>query len=72
MSMAYQVVDVVIAALLAGLSSFLLSAILPQFAVTTGIVLACMYYFSRNPWGAADGAAYNERIDEMYDRLLPV
>jgi hypothetical protein len=43
MSLAYQVVDVVIAALLAGLSSFLVSVVLPEFAVTTGIVLACMY-----------------------------
>jgi hypothetical protein len=72
MSLAYQVVDVVIAALLAGLSSFLVSVVLPEFAVTTGIVLACMYYFWRNPWGAVDGAAYNERIDEVYDRVLPV
>jgi hypothetical protein len=30
-----------------------------------------MYYFSRNPWGSSNGEAYNEWIDELYDRYLP-
>jgi hypothetical protein len=71
MSFAYQVVDVVIAGLVAGVSSFLLGAVAPNLAVTIGVVLASMYYFSRNPWGSAQGEAYNEQIDDLYERFLP-
>ena len=49
MSVAHQMVDVLVSGLIAGLSSFLLSAFAPQLAVTIGVILASMYYFSRNP-----------------------
>ncbi|MES3516804.1 MAG: hypothetical protein PPP58_03965 [Natronomonas sp.] len=71
MSVAYQIVDIVVAGLLAGLSTFLIAAVAPDVAVTMGVVLASMYYFSRNPWGSSRGSEYNEQIDELYDRFLP-
>ena len=71
MSVAHQMVDVLVSGLIAGLSSFLLSAFAPRLAVTIGVILASMYYFSRNPWGSPRGDAYNEWIDELYDRFLP-
>jgi hypothetical protein len=71
MSVAHQAVDVLVAGLIAGVSSFAIGAVAPELAVTIGVVLASMYYFSRNPWGSSQGEAYNERIDELYDRFLP-
>lgn len=71
MSFAYQAVDIVIAGLVAGVSSFLLGAVAPNLAVTIGVVLASMYYFSRNPWGSSHGEEYNAQIDDLYDRILP-
>ncbi|EMA48913.1 hypothetical protein C448_02256 [Halococcus morrhuae DSM 1307] len=71
MSVAYQIVDVLIAGVVAGLSAFVLSAITPRFSVTIGVILASMYYFSRNPWGSQSGDDLNRRIDDLYDRYLP-
>lgn len=71
MSFAHQVLDVAVAAALAGVTTYLLAVVVPEQAVTVGVMLASAYYFSRNPWGAPDGAAYNDRIDEFYDRVLP-
>jgi ABC-type Fe3+ transport system permease subunit len=71
MSVAHQMVDVLVSGLIAGLSSFLLSAFAPQLAVTIGVILASMYYFSRNPWGSQNGDAINDQVDELYDRYLP-
>ena len=71
MSVAHQIVDVLVSGLLAGLSTFLLSAAVPRFAVTIGVILASMYYFSRNPWGSQDGDDINHQIDDLYDRYLP-
>jgi hypothetical protein len=71
MSVAHQAVDVLVAGLIAGVSSFAIGAVAPELAVTIGVVFASMYYFSRNPWGSSQGEAYNERIDELYDRFLP-
>jgi hypothetical protein len=72
MSLTHQVADIAVGGLVAGLSTFLLGAVLaPSFAVTVGAFLAAMYYFSRNPWGSPDGQKYNDAIDEFYDRLLP-
>jgi hypothetical protein len=71
MSVAHQIVDVFVAGLIAGLSTFLVSALAPQFSVTLGVILASMYYFSRNPWGSQRGEEYNEAIDDLYDRYLP-
>jgi hypothetical protein len=73
MSFLYQVVDIVLAGLIAGLSSFLLTFLTPdsQLAVTVGVVLASMYYFSRNPWGGGDAEALNAAIDDAYARVLP-
>jgi hypothetical protein len=71
MSVAYQIVDILIAGVIAGLSAFVLSAAAPRFAVTIGVILASMYYFSRNPWGSQDGDEINRQIDDLYDRYLP-
>lgn len=71
MSFAYQVVDVLVAGVLAGLSSFVLVPLLGEMAVTLGVMLASMYYFSRNPYGSDRGMEYNDRIDDLYARFLP-
>lgn len=71
MSVAHQLVDVLVSGLIAGLSAFLLGAVVPQLSVTLGVIFASMYYFSRNPWGSQRGEEYNETIDDLYDRYLP-
>jgi membrane protease YdiL (CAAX protease family) len=71
MSFAHQFVDILISGLIAGLSAFLFSAVAPQLAVTLGVILASMYYFSRNPWGSQSGDEINAQIDDLYDRYLP-
>ncbi|WP_435077022.1 hypothetical protein [Halococcus sp. AFM35] len=71
MSVAHQIVDVLVSGVIAGFSAFVLSAAAPRFAVTIGVILASMYYFSRNPWGSQDGDALNRRIDDLYERYLP-
>jgi hypothetical protein len=71
MSFAYQLLDVLVAGLLAGIASFALVPVLGDTAVTIAVMLASMYYFSRNPYGSDRGAEYNDRIDDLYDRVLP-
>lgn len=75
MPLLYQIVDIVIGGLIAGAMTFVISAVVPdqQFAVTIGVILASMYYFSRNPWGSdpEQAAEYNARIDEFYGKFLP-
>lgn len=71
MSLARQIMDVLIAGLIAGVSSFLVSAVSPDVSITLGVALACMYYFSRYPWGSRQGADYNKKIDELYNEFLP-
>ena len=70
-SAAHQLVDVLVSGLIAGLSSSVIWALAPELGVAIGVVLASMYYFSRNPWGSQRGAEYNEAIDDLYDRYLP-
>ncbi|WP_135820442.1 hypothetical protein [Halostella litorea] len=71
MSALRQLLDVLVAGLIAGSSTFVVSAVAPGYAITIGTVLASMYYFSRYPWGIEGGGRYNERIDAFYDRVLP-
>lgn len=71
MSFLHQLVDILVSGLIAALSTFLLGAVAPGFAVTIGVILASMYYFSRNPWGSQNGQAINDRIDDLYERYLP-
>ena len=71
MSFAHQLTDILVSGLIAGLSAFLFGAVAPSLAVTLGVILASMYYFSRNPWGSQNGAAINDRIDDLYERYLP-
>lgn len=71
MSFAHQLVDIFISGLIAGLSAFLFSAVAPRLAVTIGVILASMYYFSRNPWGSQSGDEINDQIDDLYERYLP-
>ena len=47
MSVAHQLVDVLVSGLIAGLSSFVIGALAPQLGVTIGVILASMYYFFR-------------------------
>jgi len=68
----YQVLDILIGGLLAGLGSFVFGAVVqPSFAVALGSFFAAMFYFSRNPWGMQEGAELNDRIDDLYERVLP-
>jgi hypothetical protein len=75
MSLLYQIVDIVIGGLIAGAMTFVLTAVTAdqQLAVTVGVILASMYYFSRNPWGRdpREAVEYNAKIDEVYGKFLP-
>lgn len=75
MSFLSQLLDVILGGLLAGLTTFALGAVVAdqQLAVTVGVILASMFYFSRNPWGTNEEQAVeiNDRIDALYDRILP-
>jgi hypothetical protein len=71
MSFSHQLTDIVVSGLIAGISTFLFSAFVPQLAVTIGVILASMYYFSRNPWGSQNGDEINDQIDDLYGRYLP-
>lgn len=75
MSFRSQLLDVLIGGLIAGATTFVLGAVVPEtrLAVTVGVLLASMFYFSRNPWGTSrpQAAEINQRIDDLYDRILP-
>ncbi|SDG09820.1 hypothetical protein [Halorientalis regularis] len=75
MSLLHQILDILIGGLIAGLTHFTLSLVIedPNLPVTIGVILASMYYFSRNPWGGSreQGRRWNERIDAIYERVLP-
>ncbi|MFD1511732.1 hypothetical protein [Halomarina rubra] len=73
MSLAYQLLDLLVAGLLAGLGTFLLVPVAGQTGLTIGVVFACLYYFSRNPYGVSRerAAEYDTYIDDLYDRVLP-
>jgi len=50
MSLVHYVADVVIGGLLAGVSTFLFSAVMQAYlAISIGAFLAATFYFSRNP-----------------------
>lgn len=64
--------DILVAAFIAGTSTFIWGFVLPPgLALTLGGIFSAMWYFSRNPWGTPRGHEYNEWIDEMYERYLP-
>jgi hypothetical protein len=72
MSLLHQALDILVGGAIALLSTSLLGAALgPSTAVAVGAFLASAFYFSRNPWGSPDGARFNARVDDAYDRLLP-
>jgi hypothetical protein len=71
MSFGHQVVDVLLSGAIAGVTTFLVGALAPRYALVIGVVLASSYYFSRNPWGSPEGDRINEYIDDVYDRYLP-
>jgi hypothetical protein len=72
MSRLYQVVDLLIAALIAGTSTFIWQAVLgPAVALWLSTLFAAIYYFSRNPWGSPRGEQFNEWIDDIYEEFLP-
>jgi hypothetical protein len=71
MGLARQLFDLLVAGAIAGVLTVLLAAVAPDSAPLFAVMVATMYYFSRYPWGAKDGARYNERIDAFYDRFLP-
>jgi hypothetical protein len=73
MSTLHQIVDIILAGLVAGLVAFPMSVVAPQVATSVGVAAASAFYFSRHPWGvgAEDGLAYNEEIDGIYERYLP-
>lgn len=70
-SFAHQMVDLVLAGLIAAVSTFVFGAFAPQLGATLGVIFASMYYFSRNPWGSRRGEELNEMIDAAYERYLP-
>ena len=70
MAFAYQVLDIVIAGILAGVTTFALASVAPRIATDMGVLFAALYYFSRNPWGG-NGEEINEAVDGVYARLVP-
>jgi hypothetical protein len=70
MSFAFQVLDVLIAGILAGVTAFVLATVSPSVATDVGVLFAALYYFSRNPWGG-NGEEINGAIDEVYATLVP-
>lgn len=72
MTVVRQLFDVMVAGLLATVATFALFPVVGRSATTVGVVLACMVYFSRYPWGSQRGQRYNERIDQFYDDYLPI
>lgn len=72
MSLKHQVLDIFVGSVLAGVGTFVFgAAIQPSLAVALGTFFAAMFYFSRNPWGMQEGERLNDRIDDLYDRVLP-
>jgi len=72
MPVLHQVVDLLVAAVIAGTTTFLWGLVFPPaVSVLLGSIFASMFYFSRNPWGSPRGRKYNEWIDDLYDRFLP-
>ena len=71
MSLKRQLLDMAIAGLVAGLSTFMIGFIALEPALTIGVALASIYYFSRYPWGSQHGEKYNKQIDDFYDEHLP-
>jgi len=68
----HQLVDLLVAALIAGTSTVIWGFVAPPaVALWIATLFAAIYYFSRNPWGTPNGDAYNELIDDLYDRYLP-
>jgi len=68
----HQLVDLLVAALIAGTSTVIWGFVVPPaVALWIATIFAAIYYFSRNPWGSPKGAAYNDWIDELYERYLP-
>jgi len=70
MSFAFQLLDIVIAGILAGVTAFALATVSPTVATDVGVLFAALYYFSRNPWGG-NGEEVNDAIDEVYATLVP-
>lgn len=71
MSLARQLFDLLLAGAIAGALTAVIAPFAPDSAALIAVMVASMFYFSRYPWGAKEGAEYNERIDAIYDRLLP-
>lgn len=72
MSVRRQLFDVLLAGAIAMLVGGPINLAVPGLGTVVGILLASMFYFSRYPWGAADGQHVNERIDAFYDAHLPI
>ncbi|WP_254273273.1 hypothetical protein [Haloarcula marina] len=68
----HQLVDLLVAALIAGSSTYLWGLVAPPaVALWIATLFAAIYYFSRNPWGSPRGEQFNDVIDDIYDRYLP-
>jgi ammonia channel protein AmtB len=73
MSTAHQIVDILLAGLIAGLVAFPMSVVAPRAATSVGVAAAAAFYFSRHPWGVDEemGREYNQQLDDLYERYLP-
>lgn len=71
MSLKYQLFDILLAGIIAGLSTFMISFVAFEAALAIGLALASMYYFSRYPWGSQNGEEYNDIIDKFYENHFP-
>lgn len=72
MSVKRQMFEVIVAGLLAVAVMLPLNAYAQGLGAVPGIIVACLYYFSRYPWGSQNPEWINERIDAFYDTYFPV
>ncbi len=72
MSVYRRLLDALIAVVLSAATIALTASVTPELAQPLGMLVACVFYFSRHPWGSGEGERINERIDDLYDRYLPV
>lgn len=71
MSSMHQVLDIILAGVIAGLATFMISFVSISISLPMGMTLASGFYFSRHPWGSQRGTEINDKFDEFYENKLP-
>ena len=69
MSTKYQILDIILAGLVAGLTTFMISFVSVDLSLPIGMTFASGFYFSRHPWGSQRGSEINDKIEDFYNSL---